>query len=384
VNDTLDLLMSTARKQRYLTLAQVLEYIPRPDQAPELLERLYFHCQAESIEIYVESRDPTHRHEHLEDEFDQDELDTALENEGIDANDPVRLYLREIGRVNLLTAQEEIVLAQQLERGERAAERLRRGEYTLEERPQLQRWCLESDAAREHLIRANLRLVVSIAKKYLGRGMSFLDLIQEGNLGLMRATEKFDYHKGFKFSTYATWWIRQAITRSIADQSRTIRLPVHIGETINRIKRTSNKLQQHMEREPTPDEIADAMGVPTEKVRRVLDVSRQSVSLETPVGAEGDSVLADFIEDGNSAAPLESAANRLLREQLNMALQKLPERERKIIQLRYGLYDGQYRTLEEVGREFGITRERIRQIEAKVLRKLRHPYYGRSLRSYLD
>ncbi len=221
---------------------------------------------------------------------------------------PVRLYLREIGRVSLLTAQEEIVLAQQIERGERAAERLRRGEYTLEERPQLQRWCLESDGAREYLIRANLRLVVSIAKKYLGRGMSFLDLIQEGNLGLMRATEKFDYHKGFKFSTYATWWIRQAITRSISDQSRTIRLPVHIGETINRIKRTSNRLQQHMEREPTPDEIADAMGVPTEKIRRVLDVSRQSVSLETPVGTEGDSVLADFIEDSHSAAPLESAA----------------------------------------------------------------------------
>jgi RNA polymerase primary sigma factor len=384
VNDTLDLLMSTARKQRYLTFAQVLEYIPHPDQSPELLERLYSRCHAEAIEIYVETRDGATQRELADDDPEQDELEAELDSEGIDANDPVRLYLREIGRVSLLTAQEEIVLAQQIERGERAAERLRRGEYTLDERPQLQRWRLESEAAREHLIRANLRLVVSIAKKYLGRGMSFLDLIQEGNLGLMRATEKFDYQKGFKFSTYATWWIRQAITRSIADQSRTIRLPVHIGETINRIKRTSNKLQQCMEREPTPDEIANVLGIPPEKVRRVLDVSRQSVSLETPVGAEGDSVLADFIEDSHSAAPIESAANGLLREQLNIALQKLPERERKIIQLRYGLYDGQYRTLEEVGREFGITRERIRQIEAKVLRKLRHPYYGRSLRSYLD
>jgi RNA polymerase primary sigma factor len=319
-----------------------------------------------------------------EEDFDDDDLDAELDREGIDINDPVRLYLREIGRVSLLTAQEEIVLAQQIERGERAAERLHHGDHTLDERVHLQRWNLEGEAAREHLIRANLRLVVSIAKKYLGRGMSFLDLIQEGNLGLMRATEKFDYHKGYKFSTYATWWIRQAITRSISDQSRTIRLPVHIGETINRIKRTSNKLQQCMERDPTPDEIAAALGIPSEKVRRVLDVSRQSVSLETPVGTEGDSVLADFIEDNRSAAPIESAAYRLLREQLNMALQKLPERERKIIQLRYGLYDGRYRTLEEVGREFGITRERIRQIEAKVLRKLRHPYYTRSLRSYLD
>jgi RNA polymerase primary sigma factor len=384
VNDTLDLLMSTAREQRYLTVAQVLEYIPYPEQSPELLERLYSRCHAESIEIYAESRTDGTQRQRIEDEFEQDELDVDLDREGIDVNDPVRMYLREIGRVNLLTAQEEIVLAQQIERGERAAERLRRGEHTLDERPQLLRWTMESEAAREHLIRANLRLVVSIAKKYLGRGMSFLDLIQEGNLGLMRATEKFDYHKGYKFSTYATWWIRQAITRSISDQSRTIRLPVHIGETINRIKRTSSKLQQYMERDPTPDEIAGALGIPSEKVRRVLDVARQSVSLETPVGTEGDSVLADFIEDNHSAAPIESAAHRLLREQLNTALQKLPERERKIIQLRYGLHDGQYRTLEEVGREFGITRERIRQIEAKVLRKLRHPYYGRSLRSYLE
>jgi RNA polymerase primary sigma factor len=296
----------------------------------------------------------------------------------------VRLYLREIGRVSLLTGKEETLLAQQVERGERSTERINSGDHALDERAQLLRWVREGKAAREHLIHANLRLVVSIAKKYLGRGMSFLDLIQEGNIGLMRAADKFDYHRGFKFSTYATWWIRQAITRAIADQSRTIRLPVHVGETINRVLRTTNRLQQSMEHDPTPDEVAGELGIPPEKVRRALEASRQTVSLETPVGAEGDSVLGDFIEDNGAAAPLESAAQHILREQIEIVLQKLPERERRIIQLRYGLQDGHYRTLEEVGREFGITRERIRQIEARVLRKLRHPHYGRGLRGYLE
>jgi RNA polymerase primary sigma factor len=296
----------------------------------------------------------------------------------------VRLYLREIGRVSLLTGKEETLLAQQVERGERSTERINSGDHALDERMQLLRWAREGKVAREHLIHANLRLVVSIAKKYLGRGMSFLDLIQEGNIGLMRAADKFDYHRGFKFSTYATWWIRQAITRAIADQSRTIRLPVHVGETINRVLRTTNRLQQSMEHDPTPDEVAGELGIPPEKVRRALEASRQTVSLETPVGAEGDSVLGDFIEDNGAAAPLESAAQHILREQIEIVLQKLPERERRIIQLRYGLQDGHYRTLEEVGREFGITRERIRQIEARVLRKLRHPHYGRGLRGYLE
>lgn len=394
MNDTLDLLMSTAREQRYLTFTQVLQHIPHPDQASELLECLYSRCTAESITIYTDNTLTDTALIAVSDEsvalltadadVDVDDFDITFQPEGLDADDPVRMYLREIGRVSLLTAQEELVLAQRIEYGEEASARLCRGEYANDERPSLMRLVAECESAREHLIRANLRLVVSIAKKYLGRGLSFLDLIQEGNIGLMRATEKFDYHKGFKFSTYATWWIRQAITRSISDQSRTIRLPVHVGETINRIKRTANKLEQCMEREPTHDEVADALGITVDKVRRVLDVARQSVSLEMPVGAEGDASLADFIEDNRNAAPIESAAQRLLREQINTALQKLPERERKIIQLRYGLNDGRYRTLEEVGREFGITRERIRQIEAKVLRKLRHPYYGRSLRSYLD
>ncbi len=310
------------------------------------------------------------------------EADLDVDNVGVD--DPVRVYLREIGRVNLLTAQEEITLAQQLERGEQALDAMREPECPHHDRPKLARLVQEGQAARERLIQANLRLVVSIAKKYIGRGMSLLDLIQEGNIGLMRATEKFDYRKGFKFSTYATWWIRQAITRVIADQSRTIRLPVHVGETINRVMRTSSRIQQATGRDPTPEEIATELGIPPEKVRRVLEAARQTISLETPVGAEGDSVLADFIEDGRGTTPMESASQHILREQIDTVLQKLPERERRIIQLRYGLYDGHYRTLEEVGREFGITRERIRQIEARVLRKLRHPYFGRGLRGYLE
>ncbi len=298
--------------------------------------------------------------------------------------DSVRLYLQEIGETDLLTMQEEVWLSRRMERGKQAAARLACADCAQEERSGLDADRCDGDAARAHLIQANLRLVVSVAKKYVGRGLSFLDLIQEGNIGLMKATDKFDYHRGFKFSTYATWWIRQAITRAISDQSRTIRLPVHVGETINRVKKTGHRLQQILEREPTFEEIARAMDVADDKVRQVLDVARHPVSLEAPVGTDGDAFLGDFIEDVTMPAPLELASQELLRGQIGDALEKLSDRERRIIVLRFGLEDGRFRTLEEVGRDFGITRERIRQIEAKALRKLRHPNQSTHLRGYLD
>ncbi|HEY8602196.1 MAG TPA: RNA polymerase sigma factor RpoD [Thermomicrobiales bacterium] len=299
--------------------------------------------------------------------------------------DSVRLYLQEIGETSLLTMEQEIWLAKRMERGKLSEGRLQCGGYSSDdERLEFIHDAEDGEQARSHLVQANLRLVVSVAKKYVGRGLSLLDLIQEGNIGLMKATDKFDYSRGFKFSTYATWWIRQAITRAISDQSRTIRLPVHVGETINRVKKTGHRLQQILEREPSQEEIARALDIGNEKVRQVLDVSRHPVSLEAPVGQDGDAFLGDFIEDEAMPAPLDLASQLLLKSQISDALERLNDRERRIIQLRYGLEDGRYRTLEEVGREFGITRERIRQIEAKALRKLRHPSYSRKLRGYLD
>ncbi len=299
--------------------------------------------------------------------------------------DSVRLYLQEIGETSLLTMEQEVWLAKRMDRGKVSEQRVQCHSYSCdEERLEFIADAEDGDQARAHLIQANLRLVVSVAKKYVGRGLSFLDLIQEGNIGLMKATDKFDYTRGFKFSTYATWWIRQAITRAISDQSRTIRLPVHVGETINRVKKTGHRLQQILEREPTHEEIARALDIGDDKVRQVLDVSRHPVSLEAPVGQDGDAFLGDFIEDETLPAPLDMASQQLLKSQIGDSLQRLTDRERRIIQLRYGLEDGRYRTLEEVGREFGITRERIRQIEAKALRKLRHPSYSRKLRGYLD
>ncbi|MFN2593277.1 MAG: RNA polymerase sigma factor [Actinomycetota bacterium] len=300
-------------------------------------------------------------------------------------NDPVRMYLKEIGRVALLTAQEEVSLARRIESGVFATEKLEQNETHSEEEHRELNW-LERDGAiaKRHLVEANLRLVVSIAKRYVGRGMAFLDLIQEGNLGLIRAVEKFDYHKGYKFSTYATWWIRQAITRAIADQARTIRIPVHMVETINKLVRIQRQLLQDLGREPTADEIAHQMELSAEKVREIQKISQEPVSLETPVGEEEDSHLGDFIEDSEAVVPLERASFRLLQEQLESVLHTLSGREKAVIEMRFGLRDGQPRTLEEVGKTFGVTRERIRQIESKTLSKLRHPSRSQKLRDYLE
>jgi len=294
-------------------------------------------------------------------------------------DDPVRMYLREIGRVPLLTADEEVRLAQIMERGKQ--ERLRTDRLKSVANRKL---LCDGEEAQRRLTEANLRLVVSVAKKYIGRGMSLLDLIQEGNIGLIRAVEKFDYTKGYKFSTYATWWIRQAITRAIADQARTIRIPVHMVETINRLIRISRRLLQDLGREPTSEEIAEQMEISAEKVREIIKVSQEPVSLETPIGEEDDSHLGDFLEDQTALAPAEAASHQLLKEQVEDVLDSLTERERKVLQLRFGLDDGRSRTLEEVGKEFHVTRERIRQIEAKALRKLRHPSRSRKLKDYLD
>src|SRR5690242_9123245 len=304
----------------------------------------------------------------------QDGFGIAIADLESSLDDPVRMYLREIGRVPLLTAEEEVRLAQRMERGR----------YELLSKSANQRVIDDGEEAQRRLTEANLRLVVSVAKKYIGRGMSLLDLIQEGNIGLIRAVEKFDYTKGYKFSTYATWWIRQAITRAIADQARTIRIPVHMVETINRLIRISRRLLQDLGREPTSEEIAAQMEITPEKVREIIKVSQEPVSLETPIGEEEDSHLGDFIEDHTALAPADAASHQLLKEQVEDVLDSLTERERKVLQLRFGLDDGRSRTLEEVGKEFHVTRERIRQIEAKALRKLRHPSRSRKLKDYLD
>jgi RNA polymerase primary sigma factor len=374
-------LLEVARTRGFLTYSDILEVFPQPELYVIDVDQLYAILQAEGIKV-VESPtdiDPTKP-------SDEDEVLSELtELADIALDDPVRMYLQEIGQVPLLTASQEVELAKHMEAGDIAQERLERAECSSwQERIKLERQYALGCEARQHLIQANLRLVVSIAKKYTSYGLTMMDLVQEGNIGLMRAVEKFDYTKGHKFSTYATWWIRQAITRAIADQSRTIRLPVHMGEAISQVKRTSHKLQQSMQREPNPEEIADAMGISPNKVRRTLEASMHPLSLEMPVGQEGEGRMGDFIEDDRVATPAEAAAASMLREQIEEVLEKLPERERKIIQLRYGLKDGRYRTLEEVGVEFGITRERIRQIEAVALRKLRHPHLGKKLRGYLD
>lgn len=319
------------------------------DLQPEQIEKIYETLESLGIDIMDETSD---------DDTAEDKDDDLDLPEGISIDDPVRMYLKEIGKVPLLTAEEEVELAKRMAEGD--------------------------EEAKRKLVEANLRLVVSIAKRYVGRGMLFLDLIQEGNLGLIKAVEKFDYKKGFKFSTYATWWIRQAITRAIADQARTIRIPVHMVETINKLIRVSRQLLQEYGREPQPEEIAAEMGIPEEKVREIMKIAQEPVSLETPIGEEEDSHLGDFIPDDDAPAPAEAAAFTLLKEQLMDVLDTLTSREEKVLRLRFGLDDGRARTLEEVGKEFNVTRERIRQIEAKALRKLRHPSRSKKLKDYLD
>ena len=331
-----------------------------------------------------------------EDEVEVEKIDLSVP-EGVSVEDPVRMYLKEIGKVPLLSADEEIELAQKMEAGSVAVEKIpllkerlaETGDEQEKEEIQAEIKALQLDVdrgsdAKKRLAEANLRLVVSIAKRYVGRGMLFLDLIQEGNLGLIKAVEKFDYRKGYKFSTYATWWIRQAITRAIADQARTIRIPVHMVETINKLIRVSRQLLQELGREPTPEEIAEEMKMPVECVREILKISQEPVSLETPIGEEEDSHLGDFIKDDNVPVPADAATFTLLKEQLEEVLGTLTEREQKVLTLRFGLEDGRARTLEEVGKEFNVTRERIRQIEAKALRKLRHPSRSRKLKDYLE
>ncbi len=338
-----------------LTYGEIVEALQTQDMSPDEIDDLYETFNKKGIDVVDEHNDQSDDN----DEKSDDDVDIDLSvPEGISIDDPVRMYLKEIGRVPLLTAEEEIFLAKRMEAGD--------------------------EEAQKRLAEANLRLVVSIAKRYVGRGMLFLDLIQEGNLGLIKAVEKFDYNKGYKFSTYATWWIRQAITRAIADQARTIRIPVHMVETINKLIRVSRQLLQQLGREPAPEEIAKEMEITVDRVREIMKIAQEPVSLETPIGEEEDSHLGDFIEDQDAPAPAEAASFMLLKEQLEEVLSTLTPREMKVLRLRFGLDDGRARTLEEVGQNFGVTRERIRQIEAKALRKLRHPSRSRKLKDFLD
>ncbi|MCR5776991.1 MAG: RNA polymerase sigma factor RpoD [Lachnospiraceae bacterium] len=350
------------KKKGVLEDSEVNDFFAGMNLTAEQFENVFEALEREGVEILkINSADdePTERDLELEDEDSEDmeNIDLSVPD-SVSIEDPVRMYLKEIGKVPLLSADEEIELAQRMEEGD--------------------------EEAKKKLAEANLRLVVSIAKRYVGRGMLFLDLIQEGNLGLIKAVEKFDYRKGYKFSTYATWWIRQAITRAIADQARTIRIPVHMVETINKLIRVSRQLLQELGREPIPEEIAKEMNMPVERVREILKISQEPVSLETPIGEEEDSHLGDFIQDDQVPVPADAAAFTLLREQLAEVLETLTDREQKVLRLRFGLDDGRARTLEEVGKEFNVTRERIRQIEAKALRKLRHPSRSRKLKDYLE
>jgi RNA polymerase primary sigma factor len=378
-------LVTKGKERGFLTNEEVIEALAPVDVSAEQMDNILQHLQDENIEV-VEMVDELDAEEFAREARSARDEELALK---APTNDPVRMYLKEIGKVPLLTAEQEVILAKAIDEGEAATAEIDKAtdggrKLSPPRLRELQRTERQGQLAKKKLIEANLRLVVSIAKRYVGRGMLFLDLIQEGNLGLIRAVEKFDYTKGYKFSTYATWWIRQAITRAIADQARTIRIPVHMVETINKLIRIQRQLLQDLGREPTPEEIGREMEFSPEKVREILKVSQEPVSLETPIGEEEDSHLGDFIEDSDAVVPVDAASFILLQEQLDSVLHTLSEREKKVIQLRFGLTDGHPRTLEEVGREFGVTRERIRQIESKTLSKLRHPSRSQKLRDYLE
>ena len=384
--DTSEQLLSLGREQGFLTYDDILAIFPEVETNLEQLEDLFstlFELGITVGEAGEERAADQVKKPVATVESKEDKGAEVFDLSAIDIDDSISLYLKEIGQVPLLTAEEEVRLAKQMERGRRVRRRLARGEVT-DNREQLEKLVEEGKAAQEPLVKANSRLVVSVAKKYIGRGVPFLDLIQEGNIGLIRAVNKFDYRRGYKFSTYATWWIRQAVTRAIADQGRTIRVPVHMYEQINKLTRASRKLVQELGREPTIEEIAEELVVPLRKVERIMRVAQRPLSLETPVGEEEDSYLGDFIEDVETVAPVDAASRSLLREDLDETLSSLTPREVRILQLRFGLVDGYSYTLEEVGRKFGVTRERIRQIEAQALGRLRHPSRSRRLRDYLS
>ncbi len=351
-------LLELGKSKGQLSTKEILDALGELDFDPEQIEKFYDTLETQGVEIVEDFDDITIDDEELAKAEGLDNLDPSVGADGVSIDDPVKVYLKEIGRVPLLTPDKEVDLAVRITNGD--------------------------EAAKKRLSEANLRLVVSIAKRYLGRGMQFLDLIQEGNLGLIKAVEKFDYTKGFKFSTYATWWIRQAITRAIADQARTIRIPVHMVETINKVKKVSSQLLHANGREPSAEEIAEELDMPVDKVREIMRVAQEPVSLETPIGEEEDSHLGDFIPDDDAPAPADAASHTLLKETLGSVLDSLTPREEKVLRLRFGLEDGRSRTLEEVGKEFNVTRERIRQIEAKALRKLRHPSRSKKLKDFLD
>ena len=377
-------LLAKASEQGFVTYEDILTAFPQAEENLEELEDVL----ATMMEAGIEVGAPDEREKQeggAPEEVEQ--VDVVVDQEAyfdaVAIDDTIGLYLKEIGRVPLLTAEEEVALAKRMELGQSAQKRLDGNGSNLEERAELMKKVMDGLAAREHLIRANSRLVISVAKKYIGRGVPFLDLIQEGNIGLIRAANKFNYLLGHKFSTYATWWIRQAVTRAIADQSRTIRVPVHMGDQINKLLRTSHRLTQELGREPTSEELADALEIPTRKAEEMLRVARRPLSLEMPTDDEGESELGDFIEDEDGIAPDEEVTSTMLRDLLQGILQDLPPREVRILQLRYGLVDGETYTLEEVGKKLGVTRERVRQIEAQALSRLRHPTHARKLRDFL-